>query len=1402
MSDDNGKTGTAEVNEQPVDNTEKPLTDAEKKERVTLDQLDEGMFQKPVVRKLLGLTKEIGHYGHKNHHGDDLKGAQLVDAIKESLMSYKKFSHLVESLLNSILDGTMTEDEVDVSEKKLMEGVLYWVYFRIDMGFGKEGDADRHAAETRRVLETLIENNILGDDREQVILKCMQGCLPGESAQFIHEFFTDRYLGEQTKNEIRDKEGAARKEFEAQFLDPATGKYSNTIRPGGPTPPKGTPAQQAPSPLPQPEPEPEEKSVQQQESAEKVELPIARVVVSIARWHIDEDYEQREYTKMLRNGVEYHPAIVPGKPIEMVDEDDDTKVTAALEIVGNKLMVVSKGTSPIVDMESGVIVHGLVVVEGKPARIQLDEDMFEINIEQIERANAPAAAVEPAPAPADQTPPVDDSQPEAVSAPAPSDFHDSHPTIEAKEVEAYNLPAVMSVNSAGDVLGTYICLGESDRVVSIGTDPSCDIVLPEGGNFKPLSAEVKFIGNRVFINAGSDCFIRTKHSVPNSFISSRAVHFDQDDTIIIGGKDVETVYFKVTSEQPFTEMEVKAGLAQRIEKMSGRLRTAADLQTLKEIDRQIADLSSMISSLQDKLDVFDLLKASLDLVLEASRTIGVQVAKEQREYEAKMATRRHYSEADGETVETPRQYKYAVLIDKVYRDPQGGLIIRPIFPPGISMGKDKVNTLEAHAPRTERGSKYVVQDYECTFVADGSNIRMVIEPRMLKNTKLLVNGQIPGTRDGKTNELDMLRAPLKDGDDIEVGLDRLGFETDHEFTLNALKPHAAAYLKEIMEVLVLYPDRGDDGDKKNALTTLQHFLSSGIVTQAEVDEQRAIFEKEKCVRETTDMVGQTMAGIRGHNKELAQYIEDEINLSGLPYDVAKFRAALELLEEPDVRWAETDWVPEEYRRELGSSAVLRLHAYDKKLLDLRAKLQQGNYGKRLTSFFSKEAEKEYAGEQESLRRAFRKMLVEMISLIQMGATGDRYDKNWVTSRLSTDQAQQAEEIFFAQRVVGQIHEGADFSDEEVKQLLEAVKGKTYGDYFDYLEAPFEAPMVDFVLAKVKARAGALLAEAQEGDNIGTNLARLEALIAAGLTSYENIHSGPEQFTELRDMEEYFKKQQAGHAALGVLMSAAEPSLEDIVDFADRLKREEFTLSEEKDGEFRSYCEEALQGAVKKARVGHMTAYIAVLASSFIRLKVVRPRDLGTSMEELQGLHDVEQSTAAVKEMLTLREEIASSGLHNIHPLLKLKSLVEANEPGSLRHGEKNGEQILRELVEDRMKSMVEQVTQGRDPGFMEMIVDDMRQFGLQPMIETYVEKTLDVAIEGLFEERMTVEEVRPTLIALRLLKLGEIVTVVQTTVVDKYVGRSFDNPSPDIEHRITRFGESLNALGLYDAESD
>jgi hypothetical protein len=251
-----------------------------------------------------------------------------------------------------------------------------------------------------------------------------------------------------------------------------------------------------------------------------------------------------------------------------------------------------------------------------------------------------------------------------------------------------------------------------------------------------------------------------------------------------------------------------------------------------------------------------------------------------------------------------------------------------------------------------------------------------------------------------------------------------------------------------------------------------------------------------------------------------------------------------------------------------------------------------------------------------------------------------------------------------------------------------------------------------------------------------------------------------------------------------------------VDFAERLRNEEFALSDEKEGELKAYCRDALQAAIGKARIGEMRSYVAILAASAVRLKIAKPGDFGTSNDELDGLHEAEQASAEVQELLVLIQEVMTSGLHNLHPLLKLKAHLEANRPGTLRHQEKSGEQIFQELVEERMRLMIDHIKEGRDPGFMEMIVEDMRQFGLEPSIGRYIQKQLLQDIHDLYEGSKSVDEIRPFVESLRLLGLDSQLNELARVVTNDHLSRAFDDPSGDVGVRIEKLGEDLRVLGL------
>lgn len=1394
-TDDNGKLGNPE---DPKDQVTAPAP--EQKENIGLDEMTTDMFQSKTAKNLLLWTKAVGSIGHSHSFADGLNAESLVEKIRENSFSHKKFSVYAEQLLQGILQGKFKEEDIDLPESFFVEAMQYWLYFRVGMGFGKNDESSEVDQTSARILTTLLEQNVLGDDTQTAVETLLHGALSADTRVFIVRVGKG-FLDANSKRQIVDSELAAREEFRQRM--------------------QGEPAPQA--------------AVQPSPEAAPEQAKIIKATFRILVWGKDEEFKDHQELKALVGSMNVDPHATPSKPVqifdEFVDEGEDegskapgvSEMTATLEIENGEVSLVRRGKEKIIDMDSGIPVQKLMIVAGKSVRVLIGHDNFEITMTGVDRelqtqpddvqpkpsdgrqsfpsfvktlapsATAVAAAAAAFAIPAAATPANVDMTASAVNDTSAPD--DSQPTIEAKEALIFKLSAVMTLDAHENALAAYPCLDDNDRVVSIGADPSNEIVLPADGKYKPHYADIKFIGRHVFVNSSPVAHIRLKGTPPNAFISITPVLLEEDKVITVGDKP-NIVYFKVVKDYPFSEEDIRDSLTKRLRKITATLAGTQDLQVVSDAERKLREFEMTAGRFKDQLDITEI---SAEIVQLKELIVTTKTAVEQKrhlEHEAKMATRRHFDADAGETAETPRPLKYAVLIDKIYNDKKGKSAMHIIFPSGLSMGKDKVNTLEAHLPQVERTSKYTVQDHECTFVMDGTAVRLVVEPRVVKNSKIMINGELAGTRGGKTEELDMLRAPLKDGDDIQVDYDRFTLEMNHEFTVQAVKPYAKAYLNEIMEVLVLYPDHGDKGDRRNARETLEHFLATGTVTEAEVKTAQAFFEQQKISMEMTGMAAGQLKTINGDDKTLLDYVQNEQRVVGLPYDVAAFRIALELSDEPAVRWEDAGMTREEYIRELSKSAKIRLFAYDKKLLDIREKLQRPNRGARLKAMVSKDAEAAFKQEQKSLNIAFRNLLVETVSLIQFGIAGDDHNKEWLRVRLSEEQNAMAEEIFSVQSVVGKIHDGAAFSTDEVKQVLETVKGKTYGDCLNFREVPPETPMSDYMLAKINAYSKSLLNEACEGENISANLARIEELMASVLVTHETLNTTPQQFEDLRSDEAFFNKVKEGTAALGVLTSAKEASLEDILDFAKRWNADEFALSDEKEEEFKKYVRDSFSDASRRANTGEMRAYFAVMASSAIRYKLARPQELGTTLEQLEQLHEQQEHAEAVTEMLALSEEAGAAGIHNLHPLLKLKNHLAKYEAGSLNHEGTTGESMLQEHVGKKLDAMLSHVVSGGDPGFMEMILADMRQYGLEPMMRASIRKTMDETIGAMFEGTKTVDQTRPLVETLRLMGLDDLMVETASEVVQPLITQSFDNPDESAVKNLEKFGADLRSLGL------
>jgi len=1331
-------------------------------EKRSLDEMNEEMFQSPAVKRLFAFTKAIGKIGHSQNKPlqdyDNAKG--LVDLMKDCSLSYTRFDEVGEVLFNGILNGEFKEEDVDFTYKDFSNSLVFWLHFSIDM-FGQSTGPEYR--EQERAIHELLGNDVIvgeqGENIDGIIDHLIKSAHSQESRQFllrathgIHDAKSRRALGQAQLE--------ARRDFK---------KVQDAIQgPAQTAEPQAAPEQTSAAPQPPEAP-------QQPQAPERTEILNASLIITY--WHKDKPYEDRQQIKVPQeNGTDINPFVRPKKSIQLVDRGEPSDITATIEVDGDKIVLIRQGKEDVIDVGSGLPVPKLEIKEGEPVCVQIGDEFYQIAIDEISTQKRTTIT------------PYNPSPGEAQRG-------GSKPDIEVRESLLYTLRAVLVTDRTGkDILNAYPCPDEGEIIINIGTDSWNDIVVPLNPNTE-TKAHVVFYPGVIFVRSGPATTLSLRNT-PGGFIpGATTVQFEEDDVLKVG-ENGNAVYLKVSRQHPFNELDIKQNLDQRFQKIGEFIdANEENITEIREAGKTLKKLTETVLVYEKVFDITNFMAISVELSEKILKLKGNLEERKSLEVEAKKVLKQHFDADAGETAETPRPFKYAVLVEKMNTDQQTAHII---FPPALTTGKNPINTLELHQSRE---SKYPIQDNECTFVLDGTTgVRMVMERRTDKKSKILVNGQIPGTRDGKTEELDMLRPPLKDGDVIEIGNKRFILETNHEFTVRAVKPYAVRYMKEIMEVLVLMPENSDEGERKNAIGTLTHFLEAGIITPAEQKSQQALFESEKATREITQVACQLLDEIREQNQELINYIEtDQADVVGLPYDSVKIRAAIEYLDGNDVRWDDTGWTPEQYGTALAESARARLYAYDKKLLQKRTEFQESKLGTRLLSVFSKETELKYKEDQAVLQRTLRQILVEMISIIELDVAGPEYVHGWLGTRLDAQQAEQAEEITLVHKVMHKIHEGETFTAEEITKILALTQNMTYADFFNAKEVERDTPMDKFIFAKIKARSRSMIEEAREGNSISENLNQLQALIACGFLSYEKIESSPEEFADLRYNEESLTEQKtklkAGHEALEQIMSSAEPDLEAIVDFAKRLSNDEIALSDEKDEDFKIYCRQALEAAVKNARVGHMTAYTAILATSAVRLKIAKPKEFGTTAEELQQLHDLTEATKENEEMDALIEEVRGSSLHNLHPLIKLARHLD-QQPDSFRHEGQTVENILNKLVNQRMEMMVSQVMQGEDPGFMEMILEDMRQYGFEPMIKHCMSQSLSDAIDSLYQEIETVDTVRPFIETLRLLNLGEIVRDVRDTVVGDCVEKYLEEAAPDAQAKIEKLGQDLESLGL------
>lgn len=1361
-----------------------------------LDQIDEANFSRPEVRRLLNYAKAFGRFGSggdgKNSVAD-FSASELAEKMIDNAGGYRRFDGIAEILFNAILQGKMKEEEVTYRIDKLVDNYKYWLFFHTKAAFGANATSAQKQAEAVKVIELLIDQRVFGDDLMTCITRISEAsAMSAESRDTVNEALrVHAQKSEELQRKLADEEAKSREAFELwkQGMNPAAqpgqAKEETTSDVQG-----GTVEEKL---------EPPQNDNQEVVSApeEKERFTVIQAHVRFDVWKSGEDRASAKEIKMIRNGQKVDPVVSMRRPIRLIDKTGpEAAENGLVEIDGDKIVIVSNGRTPIVDVASGIVIHRLELEENEPTQIMIGGEVIELTAYGVHRekrttipfmppmvqANSGAAAGEQTTA-GEQTAGGDDEMPVI---PPPDDV----PVIESKEdTEIYKLPAVLTYDANGNITDAYACLDDTDRIVTIGSDETSDIRLPSVQGFKPYAAEVKFIAGKIFVNAGKDALAKLKDRIGS--VSGTPVLLGDD--VLEVGDNGHKMYFGATMEHPFSEPEILQNFYDRFRVLTDKITALGDTSDdIKRAEKLLADFKATVERYRGKMDISTVDDGVQNAEYIITQMKGIIEQKEAHEREQKLAKKRHFVAESGETADTPRPFKYAVLVDKKNKDTAGNYVLYPVFPPGRSMGTDKVNTLELAPART---SKYGVQEFECTVVLDESgSLRLPLEVRTLKNSKILVNGQIPGTRDGKTKELDMLRPSLHDGDELQIGPYYYGIEMGHEFSVMALKPYVKKYVEEIMEVLVLYPDHGDQGDRKNAEETLKHFLAKGLTTDEEIAKYRAVYTSEKNALETTAKVATLMNEIRGENQALLDFVEnDGSGTVGLPYDSDKIRAATLLADDPSVRWENTGWTRDQFVKELKQCARARLFAYDKKLLDVRTRLANPRLGARIMATFSADSEREYQDERNSLQRSAEQIIREIASIMHLGIAGKEYEKSWLNSRTSAEQYNMAVDIMEVQAAILEIVRGVHVAPEKITQLMAAMNGKVYAQYYNSREVDGVTLMTDFIYKKVREAASALLEKAKSGENISGNLAKIEGYIHEGILSYENIGATAQLFDDLREDEKYFERLKLGEKQLNELLGQAGMDLETVVDFGRRITKDEIALSDENEAKFRAFAREQFAHGLREARVSGITGYFSMMMAGAVRQKLLKPKEIGATSEELAAMQEQRETTESSPEVTGVLEEIRASNIHNIHPLLKLKKLLDQQAEGGK---DSSVERLLVKVMEERIKAVVAEGIDENNLSLYLMVFEDMRTYGLEDAMREAIRGMMDEVFNGLYYEEKTVEEVRPLITTLRLLDLDVLMIDVLVDVRDPYITRSFENPDGAAMTHFEKFQAKILELGL------
>ena len=238
----------------------------------------------------------------------------------------------------------------------------------------------------------------------------------------------------------------------------------------------------------------------------------------------------------------------------------------------------------------------------------------------------------------------------------------------------------------------------------------------------------------------------------------------------------------------------------------------------------------------------------------------------------------HFDASIGETLETPRPYKFPALKGNI-----GRMIV--LFPGWVSVGNAPANILELpnatdfHGELSFDGKQWLVTE---------KNIKRGSEPVRIDGECLMP------TYEGLASDIVTRKSkspvsPLKNGCKVRFGKHILTYEENHEFTQAAIKIHVDRSVSEYLELAILCKDTVSEDNLKKAKEGMDYLLLNGLITRNEYLAKQPDYLIRAALQNPGN-IGKALVKNEHENKEIMEKERNTIRASELADFIKKCTA--------------------------------------------------------------------------------------------------------------------------------------------------------------------------------------------------------------------------------------------------------------------------------------------------------------------------------------------------------------------------------------------------------------------------------------------------------------------------------------------------------------------------------